>query len=257
MMSLREIQSGFAAAIRDPAATACFAPRVRAGDLTAPRRLQLYRNNHYANLTEALAAVYPVLVRLVGEDWFRQTARGYVASHPSRHGDIHDYGGGVGDFLDRLPEAADHPYLGDVARLEWAYHRVFHTERREPLSLEALRAVSPEDYPNLRFELQPAARLLASQYPVLRIWQANQEDWTGEQGVRLAAGGDHLLITREATEVLLVPLGAGEHGLLEGLAAGLTLADALAGAQDLEPGLAPGPLLHRHLALATLVGWRL
>jgi hypothetical protein len=34
--------------------------------------------------------------------------------------------------------------------------------------------VPPEDYPRLRLLLQPSARLLASDYPVLRIWQVNQ-----------------------------------------------------------------------------------
>jgi len=61
MTSPREIQHRFAAAIRDSDAAPRFAPRVQAGDLTAPRRLQLYRNNHYTNLTEALVAVYPVV----------------------------------------------------------------------------------------------------------------------------------------------------------------------------------------------------
>jgi hypothetical protein len=114
MTSLREIQLGFAAAIRDPEATGGFAPQVYAGGLAPSRRLQLYRNNHFATLIEALAAVYPVVLRLVGEPFFRQTARGYVASHPSRCGDIHGYGDNFGDFLDGLPQAADYPYLGTL-----------------------------------------------------------------------------------------------------------------------------------------------
>jgi len=257
MTSLRDIQRGFAAAIRDPRAAGSFSPLVQAGNLTAPRRLQLYRNNHYATLTEALEAVYPVVLRLVGERFFRQTARSYIESYPSRFGDVHHYGDDFGDFLNRLPQAARYPYLGDVARLEWAYHSVFHTERQVPLDLEALRAVAPEDYPHLRLDFQPAARLLASEYPVLRIWETNQEGWAGEEGVHLEAAGDHLLIMREATEVLLVPLGLGEHRLLRGLADGLALAEALAAAQDLEPSLDPGPTLRRHVALGTLVAWRL
>lgn len=200
MMSLREIQRDFAAAIRDPGAAASFATRVDSGDLAPTRRLQLYRNNHYENLTEALAAVYPVVVRLVGEPFFRQTARAYVASHPSRRGDIHCYGDGFGDFLDGLPQAADYPYLGDVARVEWAYHSVFHTERRPPFDPQTLLTLDQGDYPRLRLEIQPAARLVASDYPVRHIWETNQEGWEGEQGVRLDAGGDCLLITRGTTD---------------------------------------------------------
>lgn len=257
MTSLREIQAGFAAAIRDPHAAVRFAQQVCAGDLAPPRRLQLYHNNHYTTLIEALAAVYPVVLRLVGELFFRQTARQYAGSHASRFGDIHAYGEGFGDFLDQLHQAVEYPYLGDVARLEWAYHAVFHSERRPALDLEGLQSLDPGEHPRLHFDFQPAARLLESRYPVLRIWQANQDGWAGDECIRLDAGDDRLLIMREAIEVVFLPLGPGEQRFLAGLVEGETLADALVAAQDLEPGIDPGATLSRHVALGTLVGWRL
>lgn len=257
MPSLHDIQRGFAAAIRDPEAAPRFAPLVQDGDLSAERRLRLYRNNHVASLSDALAAVYPVVLSLVGEPCFRQCARQYLAAHPSRSGDIHDYGEHLGDLLERLPQVAGHPYLGDLARLEWAYHAVFQSRREVPLDLAALGAVAPADYPRLRFLFQPALRLIDSAYPVLQIWRLHQPDWAGEETLRLEAGGERVLVTRAEREVVLAPLGVGEHALLQALAEGHALAEAVGRAQSLEPGCDPGPILRRQVALATLVGWRL
>jgi Putative DNA-binding domain len=186
MPALRELQIGFAAALTNREAAARFAPGVRARGLAAERRLQVYRNNLFASLTEVLAAVYPVTRRLVGEAYFGHAARGYIAAHPSRSGDVHRYGGCFAEYLGGCPGSEALVYLPDTARLEWDYHNAFHAEQHSPLDPDDLRAVAPEDYPRLRLMLQPSARLLASDYPVLRIWRVNQPDWTDDPTVDLA-----------------------------------------------------------------------
>jgi len=224
--ALRELQLEFAQAVFDERSASAFSRRIRQQGLNGERRLRIYRNNFTINLSEALSAVFLVTQRLVGEDFFRQTARGYVRAVRSTSGDIHHYGDAFPAYLDRLPALADYPYLGDVARLEWVYHSVFHTALAAPLDLARLAGVAADDYPALCFRLQPAARLIASDYPVLRIWQVNLDHWTGERDVRLDAGPAQLLVMRTQDAVTLEPLNAGEHRLLEQLIRGQTLADA-------------------------------
>ena len=60
--------------------------------LPAARRLQIYRNNLVGSLSDALEAVYPAVARLVGARYFRQLAHGYIVEHPSRAGNLHDFG---------------------------------------------------------------------------------------------------------------------------------------------------------------------
>jgi len=257
MPALRELQTGFTAALFDREAVARIAPGVRARGLAAELRLQVYRNNLFASLSEALAAVYPVTRRLVGEAYFGQTARGYIAKHPSLSGDVHHYGRHFAGYLGSCPGGDTLPYLQDVARLEWGYHRAFHAAQHPPLDTEGLRAVPPEEYPRLRLVLQPSTRLLASHYPVLRIWQVNQDDWAGEPAVSLAEGGVRLLIQRQGVEVAFLPLGAGEHAWLRGLARGMTLSESQRLAARRDPGFDLGAALQRLLAQGAFSGWQL
>lgn len=256
MPALRELQIGFAAALTNREAAARFAPGVRARGIAAARRLQVYRNNLFASLTEVLAAVYPVTRRLVGEAYFANAARGYIAAHPSRSGDVHRYGGRFAEYLGGCPGSEELPYLPDTARLEWCYHRAFHAEHYPPLDPNGLRAVPPQDYPRLRLMLQPSACLLTSNYPVLRIWQINQDDWAGNPTVDLAEGGVHLLVLRQGVEVAFIALSAGEHAWLQGLAQGMTLYEAQQLAVKWEPDFDLGAALRRHLAQGTFSGWQ-
>jgi len=256
MPALRELQIGFAASLNNREAAARFATGVRAAGLAPERRLQVYRNNHFASLTEALAAVYPIVRRLVGEAFFNQAARAYIATHPSPAGDVHRYGGHFAAYLGRCPGLEALGYLPDVARLEWAYHRVFHAEQHPVLDAGGLRAVRPEDYPRLRLVLQPSARLLESGYPVLRIWQVNQPEWTGDPTVDLAEGRTRLLILRQELEVAFIPLGVGEHLWLQGLVHGLTLIEAQQRAAGRDPQFDLGAALQRLLPQGTFSGWQ-
>jgi hypothetical protein len=228
--------------------------RVREDGLSGDRRLGLYRNNTLSSLTEALAGVYPVVQRLVGERFFAYASRQFIGGHPSLSGNLHDFGGEFAAFLEALEAAAGLPYLADVARLEWAYHRVFHAAEHPSLELLALGRVPPERFAELRFELHPASRLLASPFPVLRIWEVNQEGYRGEEVVDLAAGGVELLVRRPGLTVQIEPLGHGEFRLLEHLARGLTLVEAFSLAVEADPDLDLQACLRRHVLEGTLVG---
>ena len=65
--------------------------------------------------------------------------------------------------------------------------------KRQPLDLVALAQVPAEQQGELHFQLHPAARLLESVFPILRIWQVNQDDYAGDPSVDLTAGGLKLL----------------------------------------------------------------
>jgi hypothetical protein len=256
MPALRELQISFAAALTNREAAMRFATGVRAQGIAAERRLQVYRNNLFASLTEVLASVYPVTHRLVGAAYFEQAARAYIANYPSPSGDVHRYGGHFAAHLGRSPGSETLGYLPDVARLEWSYHRAFHAEQHPALNAEGLRAVQPQDYPRLRLMLQTSARLLESGYPVLRIWQVNQPDWTGDETVNVAEGRTRLLILRQGVEVAFIPLGIGEHLWLQGLAHGLTLLEAQQRATAREPAFDLGAALQRLLAQGAFSGWQ-
>ena len=121
---LRDTQLAIATSLLldDDAAVA----QIRAGKLSAMRRLEIYRHNVYTNLRGALKDIYPVILAIVGEAFFHHAADQFVAAHPSRSGDLNQFGGEWAAFLGSYAHAAELAYLPDVARLEWAWHRAFH-----------------------------------------------------------------------------------------------------------------------------------
>jgi hypothetical protein len=255
MNSLREVQDGFLRAVTGADDRIC--ALIRADGLDSARRVQIYRNNMTASLTEALRAVYPAIDRLVGHEFFDFAAREYMGRHPSRSGNLHGFGHAFGRFLAGFEPAAGLPYLPDVAALEWGYHEVFHAADVAPLDLERLARVDPADYGRLRFVLTPSCRLLASAYPVVRIWHVNQDGFDGDPTVDLDEGGVHVLIIRPGLDIELHTLDRGDFVLLAALREGKTFEAACEAALNADPAIALDSALPRYASLNALTAFEL
>src|SRR5512145_3363607 len=118
LASLRDLQYAFASAVRSGDGTGV-APFVVANGLAPERRVAIYANNVRENFLGTLEAGFPVLLRLAGRDWFRQTGTAYLRHHPSRSGDLHYVGERFAAFLESELADGPHAYFADVARLEW------------------------------------------------------------------------------------------------------------------------------------------
>ncbi|MDN8615193.1 HvfC/BufC N-terminal domain-containing protein [Variovorax ginsengisoli] len=229
------------------AATALIRPTA---SLSARQRLQVYRHNMFESLTAALGAVYPVVARLVGDGFFRQAAKAFIVAHPSRSGNLQDFGGAFAGFLRAWPVAAGLPYLPDVATLEWALHHAYHEVELPALTLERLAQVPAAEQAGLRLRLQPSARFVGSRYPLLRIWQANQpEALDDESTISLDEGGVDLLVVQCALEIEFRHLGPAEGRWLRALAGQAGLAEATGRAMDADPAFDLMAALARHLGL--------
>jgi hypothetical protein len=178
-------------------------------------RFEVYRASFEANLTSALRDTYPVVHRLVGEGYFNQLARSYLRAHPSVSADIHAFGAMFPLFLAKLDAVKSLPYLPDVAKLEWLAHLAFHAEEAEAVGLIELAALPLEAHASLR--LLPCVKLMRSGFPVHRIWQVNQENWTDGASVSLDEGSVRLAVYRDGLEIALLPLGQEAYALASAL----------------------------------------
>jgi hypothetical protein len=204
-----------------------------------PEGMAAYRGNVLGNWSRALAGAYPVVRKIVGEEFFRALAREYARVHPSRSGDLNEYGERFADFVAAFEHTRDLPYLPDVARMEWLAHRAHYAPDPAPFTLEGLGESS-------RLRLTPPCALLASDWPLGSIWTVHQDDYEGEINVDLRAGPDRILVHRPRWRVLVRSLAPGEHRFLQAAARGETLGDAL------EAALAEDAEFQPSLALA---GW--
>jgi hypothetical protein len=215
-----------------------FARKLFAGE----ESLRVHRDTTLSALAAALEATHPVCVRLVGPEFFRALARRFALDVPSRSPDLNDYGAELAEYLAGFEPARGLEYLPDVARLEWALHRARCAADPPPLDLARVTA-------RLSFRLAPGTALLASLFPVDRIWLANQPEADGESQVDLGQGGAELVVAREPLGARFTRVTPEELELLRGVARGLPLEDAAAS----WPGSAES--LGAALALATERRW--
>jgi len=255
MPSLRELQEDFAEAVLADAPG--LIAHIEDGAFPAERHVQVYRNNVFAGLTDALAAIFPVTLKLVGEGFFHYTADGYIRRHSPRSGNLHEFGEVFADYLRQFEPAATLPYLGDVARLEWCWHEAFHAADAPPFPVGELARIAPTDYERLRFRLHPSVRLLHSPWPVLRIWETNQDGAAADSAVDLGEGEARLLVHRRDLEVLIEPLQAGDYALLGAFRDGLTLGEAADRALAAEAKYDLPTGLRHHQSTTTLSGFSL
>jgi hypothetical protein len=165
--SLRELQQLFAAALRDPDGVCAVTPAAN---------LDIYRNNSDIAFRSALESSFPVLLRRVGEDYFRQLAREYRQRFPSRSGDLHWAGKNFADFLAQHLASGDYSWLADLARLEWARELAAVSLELPAVDSSVLAKVPADQLEHVEFALQPGLQLLSSPYPVFSVWFANQGD---------------------------------------------------------------------------------
>ena len=256
MPTLRELQAEFRRAIlvgADGRPAGALAEHILPDELGVEPRLALYRHHVLTTLTSALASTFPVVGRLVGGGFFAYVADAYIRRHPPNRPCLFEYGQSFAAFLAAFPACRDLVYLPDVARLEWAMNVAGHAEELPGLLPETLRAVPAEAMADLVVRVDPSVTLLASAWPIDRIWRANQPDAHPETVVSLASGGVWLEVRRVDDEVVFRALPPDVHAFRAALADGQTLGQAADAALAIEAGFDLAGALHAVLAEGLVV----
>lgn len=139
-------------------------------------RFAVYRNNVFVGLTRALAQNFPVVVRLVGPDFFAAMARIYAQDRQPSSPLMMDYGRDFPEFVADFPPAQALAYLPDIARIEIAWRRAYHAADTSPLTLPDIAAVAPASLADLRLVAHPSVTLIRSSHPAGSIWNAHQQE---------------------------------------------------------------------------------
>ncbi len=230
---LAAIQEDFAAALFDGSHEAR-ALRLFSGD-HSQHRLALYRGNQFTAWEKVLSDAYPVMQMLVGEEFFGGLSRAFGIAVPSGSPDLNEFGAGFADFLEGFPHVADYPYFPDVARLEWALHRAHYAESAPQVLASSVMEIAPEHMAHARFQLHPACVLFASEYSVVPIWRAHQEDLDISLPARVDEAS-HAVIVRPHWRASVLPLDPANHAALAHLADGGDLGSALQAARQIDQG---------------------
>lgn len=237
MTSLADIQAAFAASLTAPGDAGALAHlRDLDGDAAADAaRFDVHRNNVTAGLVDALAALYPVCARLVGRDFFRAAARVYLRQSLPGRASLIGFAPDFPGFLVGFEPARSLPYLPDVARLEHAWHRVYHAADSVPATPQAVTAHAGGDLDRCVLALPPAHALLMSPHPVSRLWEANQPGRDGRLRLDRAAEPERLFVVRPRAQVEVRRVSPGAFAVLCAVAAGETLGRAMIAAFEADP----------------------
>ena len=200
------------------------------------RGLEAYRANAGALAERALGAAYPVLAQLMGDESFAPLARYFWQHAPPQRGDVAQWGAALPDFLDAAPQLASEPFLGDVARVEWALHAAA-TAQDATLDAASFALLASGDPEQTTLSLSDGTTTLDSAYPVVSIVHAHLhgEPTLAQAAALLGDGiGEHALVWRRGLKPDVRLATAAEHALVRALQAGLSLDAALTTACALE-----------------------
>jgi hypothetical protein len=250
MLPLRELQAAIASSILHDA-DGTLTTLIRDDGLGFEQRLQIYRNNSFSSLTAALKDIFPVVCRLVDERFFDYAAHHYIRADPPTAPRLAEYGGGFAGFLAGFEPARHLAYLPDVARLEWAVNATYHAADAPTLDPACLATLPQERYPALRFIAHPSCRLLASDFPVDRIWQAHQPGGDLEARIDLSSGGCRLLLDRNDGDIRFLALDAAGFAFAESLLASATLQEAYEATATMDADFDLTAAIGAHLAHRT------
>lgn len=183
------------------------------------RALQAYRANAGALAERALAAAFPTVAQLVGEESFAALARALWFARPPQRGDIAQWGAGLPGFIADAPQLADEPYLADVARLDWAVHCA--EQAADQGAVVGLQQLALADPAGLRLRLAEGLALCDSAHPVASIWLAHRrtdEDRFAQVRAAFAAGrGESALVWRDGLQARVQALPEADARFMRAL----------------------------------------
>lgn len=199
----------------------------------ASQRFSVYRNNVVHSLSEAMLTGFPVLAKLLGDEFFREMAKVYLRIHPPTSQLMMHYGAALPGFLESFPGTLHLKYLPDVARLELALRRAYHAGDADPIDPAELTELDQHSLMTAHLTLAPACEVLHAKWPAKSIWDFNMQD-----GPQPTSGGEDILISRIRYEptTFLLPEGAAAFvsSLLKGRSFGTALGLATSETPDFD-----------------------
>ncbi|MBI5767561.1 MAG: putative DNA-binding domain-containing protein [Verrucomicrobia bacterium] len=214
--------------------------------LSSLERLQIYARCYWYRVIDCVYDDSPGLRALLGEQRFSALVRAYLAKYPSRSFTLRNLCSRLPQFIRDEPRwTAPRTALAHaVARFEWAQTVAFDGEARPVLTRDDFADAPPA---KLRLALQPYVTLLAFDWPVddyvIAVKQRDalrgEASHAVDHGPRAAShrrvpwprrGRVHVVVHRYDHRLFYKRVESAAFRVLEQLAAGRTLAQAIAAA---------------------------
>lgn len=139
-------------------------------------RLHIYKNAYRERLKDVLAVDHEILAVYLGHDLFDQMAYGYIAKYPSTFTSLRQFADRLPAYLAEETPFSDIPAIAELASFERSLLQVFDAGDVEVQSFNALLALEPELWPDMRLRFHPSTQIKLLSWNVVPIWQALKID---------------------------------------------------------------------------------
>ncbi len=187
-------------------------------------RLDIYASMYFYRLKDALAEDFPNLVAHLGHDRWHDLVTDFLLAHPSTRPSLRWVGEPLPGYLASHPLSGPHPYVPDLAALEWARSDVFQQLDAPPVDRAALGAVPPEAWADLTLLPIPALHVVRSRWNVAALWRRLEDGETVEPG-SVEARDQAILVWRQELTARHRSLDEDEARALDALVTRRTFAE--------------------------------
>lgn len=202
--------------------------------MSVSERLAIYQRAFSARMLSSLRTSFQRTRTVAGDAAFEELAVAYINAHPSTHFSLRWFGDTFALFL--AEHKAEHPFLSELATLEWALGVALDAPDARSTSLADLVSVPPETWGDLAFGLHPSVQILTLKTNAGALSQAINDEHIPPAGANLA-GTQAWLVWRLNYQAYLRSLDELEAWGLQSLAAGATFGAVCAQASNV--GAAP------------------
>jgi hypothetical protein len=249
MSELGRFQDAFVAALAERSATPIAAWLPDQAD--EPAGLSVYRNTIAKGCVDALAANFPTVASLVGDDWFGAAAALFARDNPPASAALLAYGEAFPDWLAAFPPAAELPYLPAVAWMDWRWTAALFAPETAPLGAEAF-ALPPEALAAARPRLHPSLSFAWFDQGLPALWLAARRPDPGEMELQPDPQG--VLIVRPHEVVTARLLERAGVAFLAAARDRASLGEAIAAAAEADPAADLASLFAALIADGVFVG---
>ncbi len=148
--------------------------------LSAHGRIGIYANAYFFRLLDCLREEFPATLAVVGPDNFAALVRDYLLQYPPSEPSINHAGRYLAEYLRNHRLVRQWPFIAELARLERAILDVFHAADAPTLSVEGLRMITPQQWPELELRAHPAVKIVHGKWRVADLLSAVEsgDEWS-------------------------------------------------------------------------------
>lgn len=193
-------------------------------DPALARAIRIHRNTAMSAAIDALAANYPVVAALLGDESFTALATNFVDRHPPSDPRLCVYGAAFPAFLAGEESLGELPYLPDVAMLEGLVVEALFASDAHALDARTIEAELDAERPLV---LHPSVRWARLVSPAASIWLAHLDADPAERLETIEWNAETALVSRPSKAVEVMAVDPAVADFLDGCAESLPLGETV------------------------------